>query len=234
MFLFQEENDFREGALVLVDKPLSWTSFDAVNKIKWALYKRTKTKIKVGHAGTLDPLATGLMIVCIGKWTKKIEEFMGMEKEYMAELTLGATTPSYDGETPIDSTFPYLHIDKKLLSRILEDFIGEIEQIPPQYSAVRIEGKRAYEAARKGEKIDVPKRKVFIRRIEIITFEPPRLILKINCSKGTYIRSLVHDIGRACNSGAYLSGLRRTRIGNYKIEDAEKIDNIVVYLQNYL
>lgn len=230
MILFKEEGDFHEGALILVDKPLNWTSFDVVNKIRWCL-RRTCGKIKVGHAGTLDPLATGMVIVCVGKWTKQIETYMGQEKEYIATIRLGVTTPSYDLETPFNGEYPTEHIDRKLIDSILPQFMGTISQIPPVFSAVRIDGVHAYEKARKGKELEMPSREVSIRELEVLSFNLPELQLKVTCSKGTYIRSLAHDIGIACKSGACLTALQRTAIGDYRIENANKMDDLVGYLQ---
>lgn len=231
--VYKEEGNFQEGALILVDKPLKWTSFDVVNKIRWCL-KRTCGKIKVGHAGTLDPLATGLMIVCVGKWTKQIEMFMGKEKEYVASIRFGGTTPSFDLESEIDSEYPYHHIDSSLIKQVLKNFTGNIQQIPPAFSAVRVNGERAYKKAREGSEIEMPVREVFIKELEILSFTPPDLELRIACSKGTYIRSLANDIGAACGSGAHLAGLRRTAIGEYSVEQANKMDSLVAFLQEKL
>lgn len=230
MILFKEENCFQEGALILVDKPLRWTSFDVVNKIRWCLRKKYG-KLKVGHAGTLDPLATGLVIVCVGKWTKEIEKYMGRQKEYIATLQLGATTPSFDLETGIDAEYPWQHIDRDLFEKALTRFRGEISQIPPAYSAVRVDGVRAYEKARKGKGPEMPARNVYIEEIEILQFDLPRVELRIVCGKGTYIRSLVHDIGAACGSGAYLAALRRTAIGEFRVEEANNMDGLIAFLQ---
>ena len=230
MIVYKEEGDFREGAMLLVDKPLTWTSFDVVNKIRWAL-KKKYGKLKVGHAGTLDPLATGLVIVCTGKWTREIEGYMGQKKEYVAEITLGATTPSFDLETEVDAEYPWEQIDEELLRSVLDRFTGVFQQIPPVFSAVRIDGKRAYEQARRGNGPDMPAREVYIQEIELLEFAPPQVRLRIVCGKGTYIRSLARDIGEACGSGAYLSALRRTAIGDYKIEQANKIDELVAFLE---
>ncbi|MCC8173717.1 MAG: tRNA pseudouridine(55) synthase TruB [Odoribacter sp.] len=231
MIVFQEEGDFKAGALILVDKPYKWTSFDVVNKIRWCL-KPICGKIKVGHAGTLDPLATGLVIVCTGKWTKKLEDYMGQQKEYIAELRLGATTPSYDLETSINQEFPFEHIIKENFETVLKQFTGEILQVPPIFSAIRVDGKRAYKDARKGNIPEMEARKVYIKEIEIIRYEHPLAELRIVCSKGTYIRSLAHDIGKACRSGAHLSGLRRTRSGDFSIEEANNLEDIVAFLQD--
>lgn len=233
MIVFKEEGNFAEGALLLVDKPLGWTSFDVVNKIRWGLRKKYG-KLKVGHAGTLDPLATGLVIVCIGRWTKEIEKYMGQSKEYVATLQLGATTPSFDLETEINQTYPWQHIDRISFEEVLTRFTGEIDQVPPVYSAVRVDGVRAYEKARKGKRAEMPVRKVYIKEMELLRFEPPRVELRIVCGKGTYIRSLAHDIGQACNSGAYLAALRRTAIGEFRVENANNIEDWIAYLQEKL
>lgn len=231
--LYKEEGNFHEGALILVDKPFKWTSFDVVNKIRWCL-KATCGKIKVGHAGTLDPLATGLVIVCTGKWTKQIEDYMAQEKEYVADIQFGAITPSYDLETQPEGDYPFDHIDRAYLEDVLKQFTGAITQIPPVYSAIRVNGDRAYKKARKGSEIDMPSREVFVKELEILRFAPPVVQVRIACSKGTYIRSLAHDIGKACGSGAYLAGLRRTVNGGFRVEDANKMDELVVFLQTKL
>lgn len=231
--LYKEEGNFHEGALILVDKPLKWTSFDVVNKIRWCL-KASCGKIKVGHAGTLDPLATGLVIVCTGKWTKQIESYMAQEKEYIASVHLGAVTPSFDLETEPEGDFPYQHIDRPYLQNILGQFTGEITQIPPAYSAIRVNGDRAYKTARKGNEIEMPSREVVVKELEILEFTPPDFQLRIVCSKGTYIRSLANDIGKACGSGAYLSGLRRMGSGEFRIEEANKMEDLVAFLQTKL
>lgn len=233
MIVYKEEGNFHEGALILVDKPLKWTSFDVVNKIRWCL-RPTCGKIKVGHAGTLDPLATGLVIVCVGKWTKEIEKYMAQEKEYVASIRFGATTPSFDLETEPQGDFPYQHIDREKLDEVLKQFTGNIQQVPPIYSAIRVDGVRAYEKARKGNEIDMPSREVIIRNLEVLDFNIPDLKLRIDCGKGTYIRSLANDIGAACGSAAYLSGLCRTGIGEFRVEKANKMDELVVFLQTKL
>lgn len=231
--IYKEEGNFHEGALMLVDKPLRWTSFDVVNKIRWCL-KPSCGKIKVGHAGTLDPLATGLVIVCTGKWTKRIEEFMAEEKEYIAAVRFGAVTPSYDLETEPEGNFPFAHIDRPFLEETLKQFTGAIIQVPPVYSAIRVDGDRAYKKARKGKELEMPVREVFVKELEIREWVPPVLQLRIACSKGTYIRSLAHDIGKACGSGAYLEGLRRTGSGAYRVEEANKMEELVGFLQTKL
>jgi tRNA pseudouridine55 synthase len=223
---------FLNGEVILVDKPFNWTSFQVVNKIRWMI-KTTLgiKKIKVGHAGTLDPLASGLLILCTGKMTKQIEQFMGQEKEYVGTFSLGATTPSYDLETEINQYFPIEHIDKKLLENTLTQFTGIIDQQPPVFSALKKEGKRLYEFAREGQEVEVPSRKVTIRNFEITQINFPEIDFKVNCSKGTYIRSLAHDFGKSLNSGAYLSLLRRTRIGKYSIDNAIQIEDFEKLLE---
>jgi len=207
------------------DKPLHWTSFDLVNKVRWLIRKTYNIKkIKVGHAGTLDPLATGLVIICTGKSTKTIPSLMGQTKTYTGEITLGATTPSYDLETDIDNTFPTQHITEKRIKEATKRFTGRIQQKPPVFSALKKDGVRLYEYARKGEKVEIPSREVIIDKFEITAFDLPRLQFEVMCSKGTYIRSLAHDLGQALDSGAHLSGLRRTAIGNYSIDDALSIE----------
>ncbi len=210
-----------KGGLVLINKPYGWTSFDAVNKIRSILRKHYGIrKIKVGHAGTLDPLASGLVIICTGRMTKEIHRFQELEKEYIATFMLGKTTPSFDLETSVDKEYDTEHINIGLVEKALEKFTGEIDQIPPLFSAKFIDGKRAYKRARKGDDIELPASRVSIREIVIKRFELPELELCISCSKGTYIRSLARDIGRELKSGAYLSALKRTRIGNYKLSSA--------------
>ena len=230
MIYFQEEGDFHAGALILVDKPLRWTSFDVVNKIRSSLKKRCG-KLKVGHAGTLDPLASGLVMVCTGKWTKRIEEFMAHEKEYIATIRFGATTPSYDLEKEINETFPYEHIDIELIKSVLPQFMGRIMQVPPLFSAIRIDGKRAYEKARVGSDEEPEAREIEIMELEILEYNCPDLVLRVRCGKGTYIRSLARDLGRACNSGAHLTALRRTQNGDFKVADANKMEDLIAKLQ---
>ena len=230
MIYFQEEGDFHAGALILVDKPLTWTSFDVVNKIRSSLKKRCG-KLKVGHAGTLDPLATGLVMVCTGKWTKRIEEFMAHEKEYIATIRFGATTPSYDLEKEINETFPYEHIDIELIKSVLPQFMGHIMQVPPLFSAIRIDGKRAYEKARVGSHEEPEAREIQIMELEILEYNSPDLVLRVRCGKGTYIRSLARDLGRACGSGAHLTALRRTQNGDFNVADANKMEDLIAKLQ---
>lgn len=213
--------DFQEGKVLLIDKPLHWSSFQAVNKVKWSLKKHLGLKkLKVGHAGTLDPLATGLLIICTGKFTKRISELQGMEKEYTGTFHLGATTPSYDLETEVNATFPTTHIDDDLIYKTITQFLGEIDQKPPIFSAIKKDGKRLYEHARKGEEVEIAARKTTIHEFEITRIAIPEVDFRVVCSKGTYIRSLAHDFGIALNSGAHLTALRRTKIGAFSVEDA--------------
>jgi len=220
-----QSEDFKEGQILLFDKPLNWTSFQLVNKVRWLIRKSCNIKkIKVGHAGTLDPLATGLLVICTGKFTKRIEEFQGQEKEYTGTFTLGATTPSYDMETEVDETFPIDHISENDITNAAFEFIGEIEQVPPVFSALKKDGKRLYEYARNGEEVEIKSRKVTITEFEITAIRFPEVDFRVECSKGTYIRSLANDFGKALGSGAYLSALRRTRIGDFKVEDSMDLE----------
>ena len=217
--------DFQQGEVLLFDKEIDWTSFDLVRKVRNLLcHTLSIKKLKVGHAGTLDPRATGLMIVCTGKFTKKIESFQAGEKEYIATIKFGATTPSFDMETEEDVIYPTSQIDRGKTEEVLKKFTGEILQVPPLFSAIQINGKRAYTHARKGENIKLDARPVFIRELEIKEFSPTKLILRVVCGKGTYIRSLARDLGESLDSGAYLTALRRTRIGEFKVEDAMTIE----------
>ncbi len=212
---------YKEGKVLLIDKPLNWTSFQVVNKVRWLIkQKYGLKKIKVGHAGTLDPLATGLLILCTGKFTKKIETYQAQEKEYTGTFALGATTPSYDLETEIDKTFDLIGITGGKIQEASQLFLGEIQQQPPIFSALKKNGKRLYEYARAGEKIEIPARSITISEFEIINIELPKVEFRVVCSKGTYIRSLAHDFGKALQNGAYLSSLRRTKIGEYSVENA--------------
>lgn len=213
--------DYLNGQLLLIEKPLEWTSFDAVNKIRNALKRELSIrKIKVGHAGTLDPLASGLLLICTGKFTKRINELMGMDKVYTGSITLGGTTPSYDLESDIDQEFPTAHITNQLIEEVLPRFHGEIMQRPPLFSAIKKGGERAYELARRGEDTELPARQVKINYFKITSREADVLHFEVSCGKGTYIRSLAHDLGQALQSGAYLSALRRTKIGKYSVENA--------------
>jgi len=212
---------YKEGKVLLIDKPLNWTSFQVVNKIRWLIKQKFELKkIKVGHAGTLDPLATGLLILCTGKFTKKIETYQAQVKEYTGTFTLGATTPSYDLETEVDHSFDISGITSEEIHKTTHQFTGEIQQQPPIFSALKKDGKRLYEYARAGEKVEIPSRTVTISEFEITKIELPKIDFRVVCSKGTYIRSLAHDFGKALNNGAHLSGLRRTKIGDFSVEDA--------------
>jgi len=214
--------DFQNGQILLIDKPLNWTSFQAVNKIKYALINKVgfPKKFKIGHAGTLDPLASGLLLICTGKFTKKISELQGQAKEYTGTFFIGATTPSYDLETEIDETFPISHIDNELIHETVKQFLGEINQKPPIYSAIKKDGVRLYEHARAGEVVEIEFRKTTIHEFEITRITLPEIDFRVVCSKGTYIRSLAFDFGKALNSGAHLTALRRTKIGDYNVENA--------------
>ena len=221
-----EENRYTKGEVLYFNKAKTWTSFDLVNKVRYLIRKELGVKkLKIGHAGTLDPLATGVMIVCTGKATKKIESFQYQTKEYIATLQLGSTTPSFDLETEIDATFPTEHITEDLLRETLKTFIGEIQQIPPKYSAVKINGKRAYEYARNGEDVEIKPKTLVIDEIELLDFQEMRAVIRVVCSKGTYIRALARDIGEALKSGAHLSDLERTRIGDITLKECISIDN---------
>lgn len=214
--------DFLEGQILLIDKPLTWSSFQAVNKLKYILKRKydLPKKFKIGHAGTLDPLATGLLIICTGKFTKRITEIQGQAKEYTGTFIIGATTPSYDLETEIDAQFPTEHISAELIQETTKQFLGEIDQKPPVFSAIKKDGKRLYEHARAGEEVEITSRKTTIHEFEITRIELPEIDFRVVCSKGTYIRSLAFDFGKALNSGAHLSVLRRTKIGDYDVVNA--------------
>ena len=217
--------DYKEGQLILIDKPLGWTSFQVVNKVRWLIKQQFGIKkIKVGHAGTLDPLATGLLILCVGKFTKKIDTYQAQEKEYTGTITLGATTLSYDLETEINERFDYSSITSEEINQATLQFMGEIQQQPPIFSALKKDGKRLYEFARAGEEVEIPKRTVHISVFEITKIELPNVDFRIVCSKGTYIRSLAHDFGKALKNGGHLSALRRTKIGQYSVDDGVSIE----------
>jgi tRNA pseudouridine55 synthase len=216
--------DFENGELLLIDKPLEWTSFDVVGKIRNSL--RIK-KIKVGHAGTLDPLATGLLIVCTGKLTKKVDEFMAEDKEYTGTITLGASTPSYDMETEIDQTFDISHVTPNLIQETAQSFLGILDQVSPAYSAINIDGERAYMKARRGEVVKMKARKIEIKSFDIMAIEENKVSFRIACTKGTYIRSIAHDFGKKMNAGAYLSSLRRTKSGNFSVDNAWQLSDLI-------
>lgn len=219
--------DFLNGQVILIDKPLGWTSFQVVNKLRGLLKTAFNLKkIKVGHAGTLDPLATGLLIICTGKFTKKIESYQAMEKEYTGTFTLGATTPSYDLETDVDQTFDTSHITKDKIHAAAQSFLGRIQQQPPIFSALKKDGKRLYEYARQGQNLDIPAREIEIFEFEITHINLPQVHFRVVCSKGTYIRSLAHDFGRALQSGAHLSQLRRTAIGNFHVNQSTTLEKL--------
>lgn len=220
--------DFIKGAVLYVNKPLEWTSFNVVNKLRWKMQKTLKIKkIKVGHAGTLDPLATGVLIICTGKATKQIEDFQYQTKEYIATLRLGATTPSFDLELPVDKEYPTGHINEHLVNKVIPTFVGEIWQVPPVYSAVKVDGKRAYDYAREGQDIELQPKLLVIDEIEILKYDFPILQIRVVCSKGTYIRALARDIGIALGSGAHLVALERTRIGKVTLKDCLQMDEAI-------
>ena len=220
--------NIKEGELILIDKELNWTSFDVVNKIRYAIKKKFDIKkIKVGHAGTLDPLATGLLIICCGKMTKSIDNFSAMNKTYSGKVTIGSTTPSYDLETKPIVHYPIDHINEKLILKTAKKFVGKIFQTPPMFSAIKKDGVRLYNLARQGKEIKIDKREVSIDSFEITSFNLPEISFNVTCSKGTYIRSLAHDFGKELNSGAHLSELRRIKIGDYSVEDSVKVMDFI-------
>lgn len=229
--------NFAEGEVLAFDKPLHWTSFDLVAKIRYNLCRKLGTKkLKVGHSGTLDPLATGVVIVCTGKKTKLIDKLQYDVKEYIATLQLGATTPSYDMEKEVDATYPVAHINRALIDQTIPQFLGEQWQVPPMFSAVQINGKRAYELARKGETVELKPKLLVIDEIEVLAFDEKamQLTIRVVCSKGTYIRALARDIGERLGSGAYLTALRRTRVGETRVEDCRTIEQFLDELNNYV
>ena len=224
--------NFKEGEVLYFDKPLRWTSFAVVNKIRYHISRKLGVKkIKVGHAGTLDPLATGVMIICTGKATKRIEEFQYHTKEYIATLQLGATTPSYDLEKEIDATYPTEHITREMVEEVLQQFKGTIEQIPPAFSACKVDGKRAYDLARKGDEVELKPKTLVIDEIELLECNLPEIKIRVVCSKGTYIRALARDIGEALQSGAHLTGLIRTRVGEVRLEDCMQVEDFPEWLE---
>jgi len=228
------ETPFHTGKILLLNKPLTWTSFDLINKVRFAIERRYKLKrlgIKVGHAGTLDPLATGLMIICTGKMTKQIDSFQGLPKEYIGTFILGATTPCFDLEKEVDHAYPTEHITDDLIYKAALSFIGKQEQAPPAFSAKKVDGKRAYEMARKGEVVTLKTSTIEITAFDITRIEMPEVDFKINCSKGTYVRSLARDFGLALHSGAYLSKLSRTKIGEHTLEQSSTIDEFIKSMQ---
>ena len=226
--------DFKSGTILSFDKPLEWTSFGLVNKVRYLLCRHIgEKKLKVGHAGTLDPLATGVLIICTGKATKQIDTLQAKTKEYVATLQLGATTPSFDLETEVDATYPTAHITEEKVKEALTRFIGRIEQVPPSYSACKVDGKRAYDLARQGKEVELKAKVLVIDEIELMDFNSSAMqaTIRVVCSKGTYIRALARDIGLALESGAHLTALRRTRIGDYKVEDCHTLDTFQQWLE---
>lgn len=225
-------NPFTEGAFIVVDKPLKWTSFDVVNKFRYLLTKQLGTKrVKVGHAGTLDPLATGVVVLCTGKYTKRIEEVQQMGKEYLATIELGATTPSFDLESEIDQRYPTDHLSIEKIRTVLQSFVGEIDQVPPIFSAVKVDGRRAYELARKGGEVELKSKRVRIDAIELLSCDLPVIEIKVTCGKGTYIRALARDIGFALDSGAHLTALKRTKVGAFGLEKAIEVEAFEEYIK---
>ena len=225
--------DFISGEIIGIDKPLVWTSFDAVKRLRGALQRRLNVrKFKVGHAGTLDPLATGVLVVCTGRATKRIDELQNGTKEYIAEIRLGATTPSFDLETEIDAIYPWEHIDEDQVRGVLPAFTGRVMQVPPVFSAVKVDGKRAYKFARKGQEVEIKAKPLEISKIELLDLEGDKLILRVVCSKGTYIRALARDIGVALGSGAHLTALRRTRVGDIPVEECLSLDKAIEMIES--
>lgn len=222
--------NFYSGEILAFNKPLEWTSFGLVARVRWLISQKLGGKIKVGHAGTLDPLATGVLLLCTGRATKRIEELQAHTKEYIATLKLGATTPSFDMEHPEDATYPTEHITREMVDEVLKGFLGSIQQIPPAYSACKISGTRAFDLARKGREVNLKPKTLTIDEIEVLKFEKPELKIRVVCSKGTYIRALARDIGQALNSGAYLTALQRTRVGEYKVENCMELDQFPQWL----
>ncbi len=221
------------GEVLYLDKPYGWTSFDVVKRVRGKLHTRLGIKkLKVGHAGTLDPLATGVLIVCTGKMTKQIDELQAHVKEYVAEVTLGATTPSFDLETPIDATYPTEHITRQMVEEVLQSkFVGSIKQVPPAYSACKVDGNRAYKMARKGQEVELKAKELVIDEIELLDYAMPKITIRVVCSKGTYIRALARDIGQALGSGAHLTALRRTRVGNVRVDDCMQVPDMLALLE---
>lgn len=223
--------NFKDGAIICVNKPYGWTSFGVVNKVRYFVCRKQGVKkLKVGHAGTLDPLATGVMILCTGRATKRIEEFQAHTKEYVATLRLGATTPSFDLEKEIDATYPTDHITRELVEETLKQFVGSIEQVPPAFSACKVDGKRAYDLARKGREVELKPKTLVIDEIELLACELPDICIRVVCSKGTYIRALARDIGVALHSGAHLTALERTRVGDVRLEDCLALDQVEAWV----
>ena len=227
-----QKQDYQTGQVLLIDKPLGWTSFQVVNKVRWLIRQEFDIKkIKVGHAGTLDPLASGLLILCTGKFTKQIQSYQAQHKEYTGTITLGGTTPSYDLETDINQKFATTGITQEAINKAREQFVGDIMQQPPIFSALKKEGKRLYEYARAGETVEIPKRPVHISAFEITRVDLPDVHFRVACSKGTYIRSLAHDFGKALNNGGHLSALRRTKIGEFDVKNAQTLEAVIAHFK---
>lgn len=225
--------NFVDGQVLLIDKPLHWTSFDVVKRVRGMLTRRHGVKrFKVGHAGTLDPLASGLMVICTGRATKRIEELQAGRKEYLATIRLGATTPSFDLETKVDATYPTHHITRAEVEQVLQRFTGAIDQVPPVFSAVKVDGTRAYQAARRGEELELKAKPIVIDELELLRFAPEEITVRVLCSKGTYIRALARDIGQALESGAHLTALRRTRVGQATIHHSMTVDQVLEWLRD--
>ena len=221
--------DFQLGTLLLVDKPTGWTSFDVVNKVRWAIRNRLGIKkIKVGHSGTLDPMATGLLLICTGKWTKKLHDLQGLSKQYAGTITLGGETASYDKESDVTKSYPVDHITPESVRDGMKSFEGDIDQLPPMFSAIKVDGKKLYELARKGKTIELKTRPVRIDQFEMTSCNLPDVEFSVDCGTGTYVRSLAHDLGHKLNSGGYLSSLRRTRVGDYQIDDAWDLNELIL------
>lgn len=224
---------FKEGEVLCINKPLHWTSFQVVNKLRWLIKRKLKVKkIKVGHAGTLDPLASGLMIICTGKKTKEIEQYQAAHKEYIATIKLGASTPSYDGESAENRFYATQHINDDLIKQTLQSFVGDSQQLPPIFSAIKVDGKKLYESARKGKQVELKPRSISIYNMELLSIEMPYVSFRVTCSKGTYIRSLVYDLGMAMGSGAWLSKLQRTKIGENELKNALDIQDFELLMKS--
>jgi tRNA pseudouridine55 synthase len=229
----KKEFQFKEGEVLQINKPLHWTSFQVVNKLRWLIKRKLNVKkIKVGHAGTLDPLASGLMILCTGKKTKEIDQYQSAHKEYIATIKLGATTPSYDGESAENRFYSTQHINVDLITQTLQSFLGDLQQFPPIFSAIKVDGKKLYESARKGKEVEIKPRTISIQDIELLSIEMPYVSFRVACSKGTYIRSLAYDLGKAMHSGAWLTKLQRTKIGAYELKNALDIQDFELLMKS--
>jgi len=228
-----EKADFLGGTLLLIDKPQNWTSFDVVNKVRWAIRRRLDIKkIKVGHSGTLDPMATGLLLICTGKWTKRLHELQGLPKQYTGTITLGGETASYDKESEVINTHSLEGLTRASIKEAMESFLGDIDQFPPMFSAIKVKGQPLYKMARRGESIELEARKVSIQKFEMTNCVLPNVDFVVDCGKGTYVRSMAHDLGQKLGCGGYLSALRRTAVGSYSIEDAWPLDTLIEAIEN--